>query len=403
MRSNLLVYTENYQRGGGNKYSISVINSLATATNEILFVVNRFGIFPEEEKQLKSNVIVKKVIMFSSSGLYNYQNNFRYQVIIFKLLFRLLSVILSPIFFSYQILLFLIILLRARPKQVIIFNGGYPGAGSCQILAIVARLFTRNISMSIVSMPVGYKRTTKIFAYLLDVLVWKACKFIVTNCGSSSNALIIQRALPASKEKRVLFNGVDDIAEPSVKKLKTQRQNEIIIGYVGRIESSKGIMLIIEAFKKICHEQPNAKLHIYGDGPEMYLLSENIKINSLENIVKVFGHYNGDIAKIFDHMDIYVLPSYREGLSYSLLEAMRAGVAIIATNVGGATEAIENMKSGIIVPMGSVNSLSDGLTLLISNEGLRASLGNEARKVFSNNFKSDNFKSNSIKVFRPTY
>jgi glycosyltransferase involved in cell wall biosynthesis len=403
MRSNLLVYTENYQRGGGNKYSISVINNLATVTNEILFVVNRYGIFPEEEKQLKSNVIVKKVIMFSSSGLYNYQNNFQYQGIIFKFLFRLLSLILSPVFFSYQILLFLIMLLRTRPKQVIIFNGGYPGAGSCQILAIVARLFTRNISMSIVSMPVGYKRTTKFFAYLLDVLVWKACKFIVTNCESSSNALIIQRALPASKEKRVLFNGIDDIAEPSVKKLKTQRQTEIIIGYVGRIESSKGIMLIMEAFKKICHEQPNAKLHIYGDGPEMYLLSENIKIYGLENTVKVFGHHNGEIAKIFDHMDIYVLPSYREGLSYSLLEAMRAGVAIIATNVGGATEAIENMKSGIIVPMGSVDSLSDGLTLLILNEGLRASLGSEARKVFSHNFKSDNFKSNSIKVFRPTY
>ena len=49
MRNNLLVYTENYQRGGGNKYEISVINNLATVTNEIIFVANKSGLFPEEK------------------------------------------------------------------------------------------------------------------------------------------------------------------------------------------------------------------------------------------------------------------------------------------------------------------------------------------------------------------
>jgi glycosyltransferase involved in cell wall biosynthesis len=252
-------------------------------------------------------------------------------------------------------------------------------------------------------MPVGYKGTTKGFAYLLDVLVWRTCKFIVTNCASISEALISQRAFPMSKERRVLYNGIDDIEYLSVKKLKTKSPNEIIIGYVGRIESSKGVMLIIEAFKKISCEQPYARLHIYGDGPEMHLLSENIKIYGVGNSVTVFGHHNGDVANIFDQLDIYVLPSYREGLSYSLLEAMRAGVAIIATDVGGTAEVIKNMKSGIIIPMGSVDLLCDGLTLLISDGNLRASLGSEARKVFSDNFKSENFKNNSIKVFEPIY
>ena len=403
MRNNLLVYTENYQRGGGNKYAISVINNLATVTNEIIFVANKSGLFPEEKDFLANNVILKEIRMMSSSALNQYSNQYKYRGIIFKVLFRIANFLLKPLFLIYQMLLFFIILLRTRPKQIIIFNGGYPGARSCQVLAVIARFFTRDISMSIVSMPIEYKKITKFFAYYLDVLVWKSCKFVVTNCTSIAEALTLQRALPTSKDKRVLLNGVDDIDNYSQYKKKINESNETIIGYVGRIEESKGVMVIVDAFKMISGIHPQARLHIYGDGHEMDLLKKKIDSFGIEKLVKVFGHYNEPVSEIFKLMDIYTLPSYREGLSYSLLEAMRSGVAIIATDVGGTKEAINHLENGIIVPTKSVESMYRGLTLLIKNSELRKRLGIEARRVFLNKFESSNFQINSINVFLGIY
>lgn len=399
MRNDLLVYTENYQRGGGNKYAISVINNLAMVTNEIIFVTNKSGLFPEEKKILANNVILREIRIMSSAALNEYRTQYKFKGIIFKLSLRIANLLLKPLFLIYQVLLFFIILLRIRPKQIIIFNGGYPGARSCQVLAVIARFFTRNISMSIVSMPIEYQKSTKFFAYHLDKLIWKSCKFVVTNCTSIAEALTLQRALPPSKDKRVLLNGIDDINNYSQYKTKISESSEIIIGYVGRIENSKGVMVIVDAFKLISCTHPQARLHIYGDGHEMDLLKKKINSFGIEKLVKVFGHYNEPVSEIFKVMDIYTLPSFREGLSYSLLEAMRSGVAIIATDVGGTKEAINHLKSGIIVPTKSVESMYMGLTLLINNSELRKSLGIEARRVFLNKFESSNFQMNSINVF----
>jgi len=94
-----------------------------------------------------------------------------------------------------------------------------------------------------------------------------------------------------------------------------------------------------------------------------------------------------DIAELLQLLDVFVLPSLSEGFSNALIEAMHAGKGIVATDVGGNSEAIENNKSGILVPVKDARALADAVIRLLSspNELMRLGIAaqNRARALFS--------------------
>lgn len=160
---------------------------------------------------------------------------------------------------------------------------------------------------------------------------------------------------------------------------KKSNNGEIIIGIVGRLEKVKGINYLLFGMKKILAKFPYAKLEIIGDGSnaqELKNLSEKLKIS---NSVIFFGKFT-DVIPFYSRMDVFVLPSILEGFGIVLLEAMAAGIPVVATNVNGIKEVIVNMKSGLLVPPKNPEAIADAVIKIVENPQLAKELAEEGLK-----------------------
>lgn len=174
----------------------------------------------------------------------------------------------------------------------------------------------------------------------------------------------------------------------------------IKIGFVGRIDEIKGIEYLLEALYNLKEKisKPFC-LYIIGDGPHTPRLKELVKEFHLEKNVNFVG-YQSNITSWLNAWDIFVLPSLQENHSVALLEAMRAGKAIICTNVGGNPETVTHEKEALIVPSKDSQSIENELYRLINSQELRETLGINAYKRFISSFTEEQTLKTLIKVFK---
>lgn len=149
-------------------------------------------------------------------------------------------------------------------------------------------------------------------------------------------------------------------------------EGRTVFGYVGRIETDKGISELLSAFIKA--DNPNYALLLIGKFDE---LRSNIepallaKAKSMGNII--FHGFTREVPRYMSAMDILVHPTYREGFSMVIQQAMAMGCAIITTDVPGPSEVIEEGKSGLLVPDHTIDELSEAMIRLGEDEELRKS------------------------------
>lgn len=186
----------------------------------------------------------------------------------------------------------------------------------------------------------------------------------------------------------VVKNGV---ADEYAKYQKVKAQKHTIV-YVGRIIDYKGIKELIDGFEMALKEVPDAKLNIYGDGPDLPLFKHYADGVSA---IKFYGHTNEPL-KVIAENQIFVLPSYHEGLSLSLLDAAMMKKAIIATNIDGNPEVVKNGKTGILIPMQDEKALARALLKLLKNQKLAEDYQAAARKLYEQEFDFSKIVKNKL-------
>lgn len=147
---------------------------------------------------------------------------------------------------------------------------------------------------------------------------------------------------------------------------------KIVFGYVGRIETDKGISELLSAFIKT--NNPNYALLLIGSFDELRCNINSkllAKAKSMDNII--FHGFTREVPKYMSAIDILVHPTYREGFSMVIQQAMAMGCAIITTNVPGPSEVIEEGVSGILVPDHTIDELSMAMIKLGEDAELRKS------------------------------
>jgi len=147
-------------------------------------------------------------------------------------------------------------------------------------------------------------------------------------------------------------------------------EKQIIIGNVGRLEKQKGLPYLLTAMKLILLKYPNVKLEIIGDGSFFNELKKQSNKLNISNSVIFFGKFV-NVIPFYKRMDIFVLPSIYEGFGIVLLEAMAAGVPIVATNVDGIKEVVINGESGILVPPKNPEAIAEAVMQIINNPQLK--------------------------------
>ena len=202
---------------------------------------------------------------------------------------------------------------------------------------------------------------------------------VIAISQSVKQSLIKYEFIP-EKKIIVIHNGIDNQKfNDTINKTKILNEKKIIIGTVCRLERQKGLKYLLLAMKIILTKFPEAKLEIIGDGTLLNELQELSKKLGISNSVIFFGKFT-DVKPFYNRMDVFVLPSLYEGFGIVLLEAMASGVPVIASNVDGIKEVIQDDINGILVQPRNPEAIAIALTRLIENHQLYNQLVEEGLK-----------------------
>ncbi|MGQ9697851.1 MAG: glycosyltransferase, partial [Armatimonadota bacterium] len=158
-----------------------------------------------------------------------------------------------------------------------------------------------------------------------------------------------------------------------------------VVGTVGRLDPLKDHESLLRAFAAVHSAVPKARLVIVGDGPLRDHLRNMAKELGVEDAVYFTGA-RSDVAALLRAFDVFVLSSTHEGLPLALLEAMSAGLPVVATAVGGVPRAVEHGVSGFVCPPGDAETLSSLILHLLEHRELRAVVGRNARVRVESHF-----------------
>lgn len=286
-----------------------------------------------------------------------------------------------PIYFLWQIVLFcwyLVTIIRFRPQALHIQNRDDMIAGTLAGRLTRTRvIWTDHSDLRLViweNLNQKYKNPIGKIILKLAPLAYK----ITTISDYEFNyikKLIAPRQLP---NFIVVKNGVPDQFSAYQKNHPAPQS----ICHVGRIVDYKGITELIDAFNQISPKFPKATLHFYGDGPDLPIFKHYAESNSR---ITFHGHTSRPLAALAKNQ-IFVLASYHEGLSLSLLDAAMMKKAIIATNIDGNPEVIKNHQTGLLVPAKNTKALAAALSQLLKNPDLARRYAQAARQLYLENF-----------------
>lgn len=231
----------------------------------------------------------------------------------------------------------------------------------------------------------------------LDRFLFRFMDFV---CPLSEELLESVATAVNSKKLRLIMNGVDIDEIDSCLPAFEKKNDEIIIGYIGRLVEGKDVPTLIYAFKLLSDackgEGVTIKLLIVGDGEDNNALKNLVSDLGLIGYVEFLG-FRSDAISYLKCFDVFVLPSLSEGIPRCIMEAMAAGVISVASNISGNRVLLENGKTGFLFGVGNIDELFVSLKKIIENKESTFDIAESARslieKRFSNREMADQYSS----------
>ena len=171
---------------------------------------------------------------------------------------------------------------------------------------------------------------------------------------------------------------------------KLNGKNETIFGYAARIETGKGPFVLAEATAQLRQSRDDVVVRLAGIGPAMQEVKARVRDLQLNGSWEFAGSYDGAVgcSAFMRTLDVFVLPSFAEGTSKSVIEAMAHGLPIITTSVGGSPDLL-TPDAGILIPPGDSTALANAMQSLASDPALRKRMGQAARERYLKLFAPD--------------
>ncbi len=287
------------------------------------------------------------------------------------------------------------ILLFLKEKPYIV-NAGTPKAG---LIGTLAGFITRR-PVRIYTVRGLRLETVSGLKYRILYLMEKIAMFCATDVLAISESLknkIIFLNLEKGENIKVLGHGSSNgIMLDNFRQEFNEIPDEIsrkiegcfVLGFVGRIVKDKGIKEVIESFKIIKNKGYNVKLLVVGKIEKDNTISkEDFDFLNNDADVVLVGQVTNTV-NYYNHMDVLVFPTYREGFGNVSIEAQAVKVPVITTNVTGAVDTVEDKLTGYIVAKGDYKGIAKRVEMLIKNPELKERLGNVARKKVEEKFNS---------------
>jgi glycosyltransferase involved in cell wall biosynthesis len=205
-------------------------------------------------------------------------------------------------------------------------------------------------------------------------------------CVCEAQAQKVRRCGVKPERVSVIANAIDPdrFADPDPRaRAKLHRHfrtpRSRVVGAAGRLSPEKGFDVLIAAAERVLSEDPSVGFVLFGEGRCRAELLRRVAAAGLGGSF-VLGGFRADLDRLIPHLDLFVLPSYTEGLPNVVLEACAAGVPVVATAVGGTPEVIEDGVSGLLVPPGDAEALAARVGEALASEERLRELGFQGRQ-----------------------
>jgi glycosyltransferase involved in cell wall biosynthesis len=187
---------------------------------------------------------------------------------------------------------------------------------------------------------------------------------------------------------RTIRNGIDVKAYAGrfgEDRVQEKKRKNFVIGSVGSLYPVKGHTYLLKALAIVLKTRRDVVCRIAGQGQLLSHLQAEATDLGIANQVEFLG-LRDDIPQFLQGIDVFVLPSLSEGLPLSILEAMAAGKPVIATNVGGVSEVIEDRRTGFIVPPKDPEALANRILRVLTDQAVAEGLGTAGKKKVERDF-----------------
>jgi len=205
-------------------------------------------------------------------------------------------------------------------------------------------------------------------------------------CQGSAWQAFYKQFQPSAPEKfRMMRNWIDTDKYTAVfdQRAKKQVKNSgnVKLLYLGWLEPYKGIADLLEVFDKLVNAGIKVEADVYGNGSLVTKISERVNELGLVDVFRLRG-WADEVMKLnaLAEADIFILPSYKEGMPNALIEAMASGLPCISSEVGGVADLINHKENGLIFNAGDQDKLYENINYLYGSDELRRSMGVKARQ-----------------------
>ncbi|MEO0197395.1 MAG: glycosyltransferase family 4 protein [candidate division WOR-3 bacterium] len=239
-------------------------------------------------------------------------------------------------------------------------------------------------------------------------------KSLIKLCIKSSYKIIVQsESLKEQFTDIVSENKIEVLPntfEEMFLNINPKREGNKIL-FLGLLTFAKGYNDLVKVAKEILSEFENVEFIFVGERMKTetnifynQLTKEKLKIEPYielnhKNVKYIKNVYGEEKKRIYEVCDIFVLPSYSEGFSMAILEAMVSGLAVITTPVGANKDIIKNFENGILIEPGNLTQLKNSIILLLKDKNLREKLSKNARNFAINNFHPEIVRKKLERIF----
>ncbi|MBN2412658.1 glycosyltransferase [candidate division KSB1 bacterium] len=200
-----------------------------------------------------------------------------------------------------------------------------------------------------------------------------------------------------SNKKTLSVYGVVDLnkfkpvaSKNSLRKELGIPEDKTVVLYLSTFKKDKGVYELLEAFKRVLKKCPNAILEICGWGIEKAGMIRYIQENSLENEIKMIGSVDHEKVDLWmKACDLFVLPTYHEGMPNAVMEAMACGLPVLVSAVGGLPDAIGDSEGAVLIPPKDVKILEESMSKILNDEKQREKMSIAARKRAEERFGAE--------------
>ncbi len=230
------------------------------------------------------------------------------------------------------------------------------------------------------------------------------CSTVVEPDSRGNLEFSITEGLYSGDKGRVIWNGsacgIDigrfDITQKDIWRTAYREKigcgvHHLIIGFVGSIRADKGCNELIAACRSFFSDIPAARLLMIGDKDYYFTIGRDLRdwAESSDQVIVV--PWNDEIPQYLACMDVFALPSYREGFGMVIIEAEAMGVPVVASDVPGPADAMRHEVTGLLVPVRDRGALAEALQILLRDPARRAAYGAAAAAFVRDGFEQKKF------------